>query len=90
LNVNRLHPGRYAKIVAEAADHKNAERSYRKGIRLWQDLFYRDVSKFFGHDRYGPRRARVSRREGEMKKRMEAERTRMLAGIEQKRVEIWR
>lgn len=92
LNINQLHPGRYAKIVAEAegADHKNAERSYRKGMRLWQDLFYRDVSKFFGHDRYGPRRARVTRREREMQKRIEADHTRMLADIEHTRVEMER
>jgi hypothetical protein len=44
-----------------------------------------DVSAFFRHDRYGARRARVSRREREMQLAMEAERVRMLGDIEQKR-----
>jgi hypothetical protein len=72
LNVNQLHPGRYAKVVAaaEGADHKNAERSYRQGMRKWQDEFHRDVSAFFGHDRYGPRRMRVSNRQHKMEKQM--------------------
>lgn len=89
LNVDRLHPGRYAKVVAlaEGASKKNAERSYRKGMREWQNAFHRDVSAFFRHDRYGPRRARVSRREREMEQRMEAERERMLDDLAQKAAE---
>ena len=71
--------------LAEGADKKNGERAYRAGMRAWQDAYYREVSKFFRHDRYGPRRARVSRREREMQQAMEAERARLLADIEHKR-----
>lgn len=73
LNINEIHPGRYAKAVALAggADKKDGERSYRKGMREWQDDYHREVSSHFEHDRYGPRRARVSRREREADKRME-------------------
>ena len=87
LNVGQLHPGYYARLVAlaEGADKKNGERAYRAGMRAWQDDYHREVSKFFRHDRYGPRRARVSRREREMQQAMEAERARMLADIEHKR-----
>lgn len=87
LNVGQLHPGYYARLVAlaEGADKKNGERSYRKGMRAWQDDYHREVSKFFRHDRYGPRRARVSRREREMQQAMEAERARLLADTEHKR-----
>ena len=79
-------PGRYARVIAlvEGADKKNGERSYRKGMRAWQDAFHRDVSAFFRHDRYGPRRARVSRRERELQLAMQAERARMLKDIEHK------
>jgi hypothetical protein len=85
LNLDLIHPGRYARAVAEAegADHKNAERSYRKGMRLWQDAFHREVSSFFRHDRYGPKRARVSRREHEMQRRIEEDGARRLADLEQ-------
>jgi hypothetical protein len=87
LNVGQLHPGYYARLVAlaEGADKKNGERSYRKAMRAWQDAYYHEVSKFFRHDRYGPRRARVGRREREMQQAMEAERARLLADIEHKR-----
>lgn len=86
LNVNRVHPGRYAKVVAlaEGADNKNAERSYRKGMSAWQDDYHREVSAFFHHDRYGPRRARVSRREREMVKKLEEKQARLDAELEAK------
>jgi hypothetical protein len=89
LNVNRVHPGRYAKIVAaaEGADQKNQDRSYRAGVRRWQDDYHRAVSLFFGHDRYGPKRARVSRREREMQQRMEAEQARQQAALDAERAE---
>ena len=89
LNIDRLHPGYYARLVAlaEGADKTNGERSYRKGMRQWQNAYHREVSEFFRHDRYGPRRARVTRREREMQKRMEEERKRMLKEIEQKAID---
>lgn len=92
LNVNELHPGRYAKVVAEAegADKKNCERSYRKGMRAWQDAYHSAVSAFFRHDRYGPRRARVSRREREMQRKMEEERARQQAALDAERAEFER
>jgi hypothetical protein len=92
LNVNKLHPGRYAKVVAEAegADKKNCERSYRAGMRRWQDAYHGAVSSFFGHDRYGPRRARVGRREREMQQRMEAEQARQQAALDAERAEFER
>lgn len=86
LNVDRIHPGRYAKVVAltEGADKKNAERSYRKAMSAWQDDYHREVSAFFRHDRYGPRRARVSRREREMVKKLEEKQVRLDAELEAK------
>lgn len=79
LNVNELHPGRRAKAAAQAegADHIHAERAYRAGMRAWQDDYHHEVSSRFNHDRYGPRRARVSRREREADQRMEAKQARL-------------
>jgi len=89
LDINKIHPGRYAKAIAlaEGADKKDNERSYRKGMREWQGDYYRRVSSFFHHDRYGPRRARVSRREGGAQKRMEEREARFEAELEAKAAE---
>jgi Plasmid recombination enzyme len=78
LNINALHPGRRAKTAAQAegADHIHAERAYRAGMRAWQDDYHCAVSARFNHDRYGPRRARVSRREREAQKRIEEKQAR--------------
>ncbi len=89
LNINFIHPGRYAKAMAtaEGANKKCQERAYREGMRNWQDLFHHDVSVFFGHDRYGPCRQRVTRRQRQMETAMEAERRRMLDEIANESIE---
>jgi hypothetical protein len=89
LDINQIHPGRRAKAAAAAAgaDNKHKERAYREGMRRWQDDFHRDVSQFFRHERYGPRRQRVSRRQHQMEQAMEAERLRLLDEIERASIE---
>jgi len=60
---HRLHPGHTAREAAFAngADHVAGERSYRVGMRVWQDAFHEAVSSRFGHERVGPKRKRFQR-----------------------------
>jgi hypothetical protein len=80
LNVNQLHPGCRAKAAAEAAGagKKAGDTAYRAAMREWLDDFHREVSAFHRHDRYGPKRAHLSRRRWQMEKEIEAERSRTL------------
>lgn len=90
LDINAIHPGRRAKVAAAAAGAglKQRERAYRQGMREWQNVFHRDVGEFFRHDRFGPRRQRVSRRQHQMERAMAAKEERMLDEIEYKRIFI--
>ena len=90
LDINQIHPGRRAKAAAAAAgaDHIHQERAYRQGMRQWQDVFHRDVSEFFRHERYGPRRQRVSRLQWKMEQAMAAERLRMLDKVKRDSIEV--
>jgi hypothetical protein len=37
------------------------QAAYTNEMIAWQNRYYQEVSKFFGHERYGPRRKRVDR-----------------------------
>ncbi len=81
LNVNDIHPGRRMKAAAAEAGaaKKHQDAAYRRGMERWQDTFHHDVSRRFGHDRFGPRRMRVSRRQHLMEKRIEEQQTALAA-----------
>jgi len=65
LDWSRAHPGMSAKRAAEAAgkNKKEQDQAYRSAMIAYQDDLFEKVSKGWGHDRVGPRRARVSRME---------------------------
>jgi hypothetical protein len=80
-NLPEIHPGRRMKAdAAEAGASKRAQdAAYRCGMSRWQDTYHYDVSRFFGHDRYGPRRMRVSRMQRKMELKMQAEQVALAA-----------
>ncbi|WP_157234846.1 hypothetical protein [Methylosinus sp. LW4] len=80
LNWSGAHPGLAAKRSAAQAkqDKKSQDRAYRGAMRAFQDAYYNAVSDFFHHQRFGPRRARVSRMERKAQIELEAERAAML------------
>lgn len=57
------HPGRKALKEAKERGVEPAvqQAAYTNAMIAWQDRYHQEVSKFFGHDRYGPRRRRVDR-----------------------------
>jgi hypothetical protein len=63
LNFAPAHPGRRALKEARERRVEPAvqQAAYTNEMVAWQDRYYLEVSKFFGHDRYGPRRQRVDR-----------------------------
>jgi hypothetical protein len=79
LDLGAIHPGRAAKSQAAAAGKtkRDQDAAYRAGMRRFQDHFHEDVSSKFGHDRYGPRRQRVSRKEQLMRRDLEKERAQL-------------
>ncbi len=81
LNLREIHAG--ARMKADAAEagacKKVQDAAYRSGMSRWQDDFWYAVSRFFGHDRFGPKRRRVSRIQRQMEKRMDAETARQQA-----------
>jgi len=79
LDLGAVHPGRAAKIEAAAvgAPKRDQDAAYRAGMRRFQDRFHHDVSSKFGHDRFGPRRARVVRQEQLMRRDLDDERARL-------------
>ncbi|MCK9917124.1 plasmid recombination protein [Microbacteriaceae bacterium K1510] len=84
LNLDVIHAGRRAKTEAAAAgaDKKAQEAAYRDGMRRFQDRFWEDVSRHFGHDRFGPRRARIARKERLAERALEEERVRLREAAE--------
>jgi hypothetical protein len=80
-NLPEIHPGRRMKVdAAEAGASKRVQdAAYRCGMSRWQDTYHYDVSRFFGHDRYGPRRMRVSRMQRKMELKMQAEQVALAA-----------
>lgn len=83
LDLNEIHPGQ--RMKSDAADagacKKFQDAAYRSGMSRWQDDYWFEVSRNFGHDRYGPQRQRVSRMQRQMEKRMEAENARQQAAL---------
>ena len=75
LNLHEIHPGRRMKRDAAetGASKKDQDAAYRSGMSRFQDDFYFEVSRNFGHDRDGPRRMRVSRMQHKMQTAMEQE-----------------
>ena len=83
LNWSEIHPGQRMKTdAAEAgACKKFQDAAYRSGLSRWQDDFWWEVSRHFGHERYGPKRQRVSRRQRLMEKRVEEQKAREQAAL---------
>jgi hypothetical protein len=83
LNVNDIHPGRRMKVAAAeaGASKRYQDAAYRSGMSRWQDTYHYDVSRRFGHNRHEPKRARVSRMQHMMEKRMEEAKARQEADL---------
>jgi len=92
LDIDVIHPGRRAKqaALAAGASHKDANNAYRRAMSAFQEDYHRAVGAFFRHDRFGPRRTRVSRREREMQKRMEKQQAKLDGELDAKAVEFER
>ena len=90
LDLPAFHPGRATKFAAAeaGASKKDQDAAYRRGMEMFQDDFHCAVSRFFGHARFGARRMRVSRREREMQKRMDAEAERQRAALDAQRAKF--
>ena len=84
LDLPAFHPGRAMKAAAAevGASKKDQDSAYRRGMERWQDEYHHDVSRFFGHARFGAQRGRVSRLERKMQKTMEDERARQQAALD--------
>jgi transposase len=83
LNLHKIHPGRRMKAdaVAAGAGKRVQDATYRSGMSRWQNVYRYEVSRRFGHDRFGPRRRRVSRTQRQMEKRMEEAKARQAAAL---------
>jgi hypothetical protein len=83
LDLHEIHPGRRAKRDAAEVDacKKYQDAAYRSAMARWQDDYWYEVSRNFGHGRYGPKRARISRMQRLMEKRLEAEKAAQKAAL---------
>ena len=81
LDLHEIHPGRRMKADAAAAgaSKKDQDAAYRSAMARWQDDYWYEVSRHFGHGRYGPKRARVSRMQRKMELKMQAEQVALAA-----------
>jgi hypothetical protein len=63
LDFLHAHPGRYARADAVEREACSAARdaAYTNATVAYQDRYHLDVSRWFGHERVGPRRKRVDR-----------------------------
>jgi hypothetical protein len=88
LNFDLAHAGRHALNAAIERGRTPAARqaAYVNAMIDYQDGYHRDVSKFFGHDRYGPRRKRVERALHKVNRQAEADLSRFRAELE---LEYW-
>jgi hypothetical protein len=84
LNFDAVHPGRRARDAATARGCSPAavQAAYQAAMAEWQDRFHRDVSAFFGHERFGPRRQRVARERHKAIRQVERESEKMRADLE--------
>ncbi len=83
LDLHKIHPGQRAKWDAKEADacKKFQDAAYRSGLSRWQDAYHYEVSRYFGHMRFGPKRARVSRLQRLMERRLEEAKARQDAAL---------
>jgi hypothetical protein len=63
LDFRYAHPGRYAlaRAVERGVCSAARDSAYTNATVAYQDRFHLDVSRYFGHERVGPRRKRVDR-----------------------------
>jgi hypothetical protein len=63
LDFREAHPGRYARADAVERNLCSAacDAAYTTAKIDYQDRYHLDVSRWFGHERFGPRRKRVDR-----------------------------
>jgi hypothetical protein len=85
-----IHKGfRVKRDALEAgAIPKVAEKAYRSGLSLWQDAYWWDVSRLFGHARFGAKKAWVNRQQAHQRNALEAEMTSRRAALEADRAEF--
>jgi hypothetical protein len=83
LDLHKVHPGLRMKWDAKEAGacKKFQDGAYRSGMSRWQDAYHYEVSRHFGHTRFGPKRMRVSRLQRLMEKRLEEEKARQDAAL---------
>lgn len=92
LDLPLFHPGRAIKAAASevGATKRDQEAAYRCGMEFFQADFHYDVSRKFGHQRYGAKRRRESRRVRLEIKRIETEAERHRNQLEAERAEFER
>jgi hypothetical protein len=80
LDWSRVHPGMANKQGSQMHGESRAmnDKCYRAAMIRFQTEFYEEVSSKCGHDRYGPRRQRVSRLQRKMELEMEDRERRMI------------
>lgn len=90
LDLDEIHPGRRMKRAAAEAGAKKKvqDAAYRRAMEMWQDDFFFEISRHFGHERYLPKRARVTRQERQAQKRVEKDAARRRAELELAQVEF--
>jgi hypothetical protein len=84
LDFASAHPGRKALKEAKERGVEPAaqQAAYTNAMIGWQDRYHQEVSKFFGHDRYGPRRKRVDRARHKANREAEESVSRIRAELE--------
>jgi hypothetical protein len=92
LNVPEIHPGFRMKYdAAEAgASKKDQDAAYRCAMSRWQDEYWYDVSRDFGHKRFGPKRTRLNRMRYFFEMKMDEERVEQQAAIGAAREQVKR
>jgi len=89
LNFDLAHAGRSALNAAVERGLQPAaqQAAYVNAMTDYQDRYHRDVSRFFRHERYGPRRKRVDRSRHKANRQAEIDLSRYKAELE---LEYWR
>lgn len=85
LNFDRVHPGRRARDAAAkkpGVQRAAVQAAYQGAMSEWQDRFFAEVSVRFGHERFGPRRKRVTRDRHKALRQVQREEAAMRAAIE--------
>jgi hypothetical protein len=85
LNFDTVHPGRRARDAAAkkpGVQLAAVQAAYQGAMSEWQDRFFNEVSVRFGHERFGPRRKRVTRDRHKALRQVQREEAAMRAAIE--------